>query len=277
MKIKIIITILLLALTLPMAVGLTYAAGEENETKSQYIIPKPNMLPGLTSEQQKEENAVKKHVGESVIPYVVNQIIGAAVILSFLFLIIGGIRYLLSYGEDEAIGSAKNTIIYALVGLIIALFSYAIVALVTSIELDKDPNPKPTTSFIPAAYAKYDENNPILEEDNLSRLNSENHKNLEELQNLPFANLAEKNSGATISTTLYANLIKLMLGIASILIVISFLVAGTYYVIAQGDEEKITKAKNILIYTLIAVAVIASAYGVTMGVTKIRTQVWQSE
>ena len=42
-------------------------------------------------------------------------------------LIIGGIRYVISGGNSAAVTAAKNTILYAIVGLIIALFAYAIV------------------------------------------------------------------------------------------------------------------------------------------------------
>ena len=47
--------------------------------------------------------------------------------LSVVMLIIGGIRYVISGGNSAAVTAAKNTILYAIVGLIIALFAYAIV------------------------------------------------------------------------------------------------------------------------------------------------------
>jgi hypothetical protein len=51
-------------------------------------------------------------------------IIGA---VSVLMLIYGGIRYTVSGGESAAVTSAKNTILYAIIGIIIALLAYAIV------------------------------------------------------------------------------------------------------------------------------------------------------
>ncbi|MBU1992861.1 hypothetical protein KKG51_04165, partial [Patescibacteria group bacterium] len=70
------------------------------------------------------------------------------------------------------------------------------------------------------------------------------------------------------------NVIKLALGIASALIVIGFLVAGTMYVTAQGNEDQTNKAKSVLIYTLVAVAIIASAYAITLGVTTLKDLIW---
>lgn len=50
-------------------------------------------------------------------------VIGA---LAVIFIIIGGIRYVLSGGDSSKIAQAKNTILYAIVGLVITVFAYAI-------------------------------------------------------------------------------------------------------------------------------------------------------
>ncbi|MGH7238042.1 MAG: Mbov_0395 family pilin-like conjugal transfer protein [Candidatus Saccharimonadales bacterium] len=47
--------------------------------------------------------------------------------LSVLFIVIGGFRYILSAGDPQDAAQAKNTIIYAVIGLIIAISAYAIV------------------------------------------------------------------------------------------------------------------------------------------------------
>lgn len=51
-------------------------------------------------------------------------IIGA---VSVLMLIYGGIRYTLSAGNEKDVTAAKNTILYAIIGIIVALMAYAIV------------------------------------------------------------------------------------------------------------------------------------------------------
>lgn len=51
-------------------------------------------------------------------------IIGA---ISVLMIIIGGIRYTTSNGDQGAITSAKNTILYSIIGLVVAIMSYGIV------------------------------------------------------------------------------------------------------------------------------------------------------
>lgn len=51
-------------------------------------------------------------------------IIGA---LAVLMIIIGGMRYITSNGDQAQVTSAKNTILYSVIGLIVAIMAYAIV------------------------------------------------------------------------------------------------------------------------------------------------------
>jgi len=54
-------------------------------------------------------------------------IVGA---LSVIMLIWGGVRYIISGGDSKKITDAKNTILYAIIGLVIAVFAYAIIRFV---------------------------------------------------------------------------------------------------------------------------------------------------
>lgn len=56
-------------------------------------------------------------------------IIGA---ISVIMLIIGGIRYVVSQGDAKQVEGAKNTILYAVIGIIVALLAYAIVNFVVN-------------------------------------------------------------------------------------------------------------------------------------------------
>ena len=57
----------------------------------------------------------------------VNIMLFAVGILAVIMLIWGGIRYVLSGGDSGAVSSAKKTILYAVVGVIVAILAYAIV------------------------------------------------------------------------------------------------------------------------------------------------------
>ena len=47
--------------------------------------------------------------------------------IAVVMIVIGGIRYTTSNGDSSNMTSAKNTILYAVVGLVVALMAYAIV------------------------------------------------------------------------------------------------------------------------------------------------------
>ncbi len=51
-------------------------------------------------------------------------VIGA---VSVIMLIIGGFRYVVSQGDSSAVTSAKNTILYSVIGLVVAILAYAAV------------------------------------------------------------------------------------------------------------------------------------------------------
>lgn len=58
---------------------------------------------------------------------VVNVLLFALGAIAVIMIVIGGIRYALSGGDQTQITAAKNTILYSIVGLVVALLAYAIV------------------------------------------------------------------------------------------------------------------------------------------------------
>lgn len=77
------------------------------------------------------------NVGD-IIKTIVNVLLFILGAVAVIMIVIGGIRYSISQGDSGAITSAKNTILYAVIGLVVALLAYAIVNFVL-------------TQFIPAS------------------------------------------------------------------------------------------------------------------------------
>lgn len=63
---------------------------------------------------------------------ILNTLIYATGAISALMIVIGGLRYTISAGDQGGISAAKNTILYAVVGLVLSLMGYAIVNFVLS-------------------------------------------------------------------------------------------------------------------------------------------------
>lgn len=68
----------------------------------------------------------KTDVG-ALIKTVVNVLLFILGAIAVIMIVIGGIKYTVSNGDSSAVTSAKNTILYAVVGLIVAMMAYAIV------------------------------------------------------------------------------------------------------------------------------------------------------
>lgn len=63
---------------------------------------------------------------------IINILLFVIGLIAVLMIIIGGIRYVVSGGDQSAITGAKNTILYAVVGLVVAMLAFAIVNFVVS-------------------------------------------------------------------------------------------------------------------------------------------------
>ena len=75
------------------------------------------------------ENSLNKNAsgGPSAVKNGLNMAFFILGMLSVVMLIIGGFKFVASNGDSSIINSAKNTILYAIVGLAVALLAYAIV------------------------------------------------------------------------------------------------------------------------------------------------------
>ena len=64
---------------------------------------------------------------DGVFTNITNTILYVVGVISVIMLIYGGLRYVVSGGDSKKVTDAKNTILYAIIGLIIAILSFAIV------------------------------------------------------------------------------------------------------------------------------------------------------
>lgn len=84
------------------------------------------------------DTAVCKATGDklfgpgSIWTNIINTLIFVTGSISALMIVIGGLRYATSGGDQGNINAAKNTILYAVVGLILSVMGYAIVNFVLS-------------------------------------------------------------------------------------------------------------------------------------------------
>ncbi len=70
------------------------------------------------------------HINDVTIQNGLQIIFGIAGAVAFLIIVYAGLKYTLSQGDPAGTAKAKDTIVYAIVGLIIAVLAFAIVRLV---------------------------------------------------------------------------------------------------------------------------------------------------
>ncbi len=63
----------------------------------------------------------------SIFTIIVNVLLFIIGAISVIMLIIGGIRYTVSAGDGNSVTAAKNTILYAIIGLVVAFLAFAVV------------------------------------------------------------------------------------------------------------------------------------------------------
>ena len=70
---------------------------------------------------------------QAIIIKVIKWLLGILAALAVMVLIIAGMMYILSGGDEGRVSTAKTWIIYAIIGLIVALLGWVIVNLVTNL------------------------------------------------------------------------------------------------------------------------------------------------
>ena len=76
---------------------------------------------------------------------VVNTLLYVLGVVAVLMIIFGGILYIVSGGDAANVKKAKDTIMYAVIGLVVAILSYAIVNYVIGTFTPKPAESTPTT------------------------------------------------------------------------------------------------------------------------------------
>lgn len=90
-------------------------------------------VPGITSVAQCNLPAEKENEGflnRAVV--IINVILGVVGFVAVVMIIVGGISFITSQGDSGKVTKAKNTVLYGIIGLVVALLAFAIVNFVLS-------------------------------------------------------------------------------------------------------------------------------------------------
>lgn len=79
-----------------------------------------------------------KNFGDLLLRFI-NWLLYFAGAVAVIFLVIGGYQYVASHGNEEAAEKAKKTLTYAILGIIIIVLAFAIVAIVNTLLTTSPP------------------------------------------------------------------------------------------------------------------------------------------
>lgn len=66
----------------------------------------------------------------ALIQWLITLLLSGAILLSFIFVVIGGLKWMLSQGDKKAVDEARKTLTLAIGGLVLAFLSFFIVNLI---------------------------------------------------------------------------------------------------------------------------------------------------
>lgn len=114
-----------LILTCAVVAGLGFAALPVGNASAINVFPEcqtgPNASTTAVCKATKSDNAT------SLATKIINTLLYVLGIIAVIMIIIGAIRYTASAGDASRIKAAKDTIMYSVVGLVVAMFAFTIV------------------------------------------------------------------------------------------------------------------------------------------------------
>lgn len=88
------------------------------------------LLAAATTLDKNDLNIPKVEATNGTVTSLFNGVLMVAGIVAIIFIVLGGIKYSTSQGDSNSTAQAKEMIIYALVGIVIVMMSFAILQLV---------------------------------------------------------------------------------------------------------------------------------------------------
>lgn len=89
------------------------------------------IIPNSANSSSPEE----QYFGGYVLPAITRTVIALSGALAFVFMIVGGIQILTAYGNEERVAAGRKTMAFAVIGLVIAMLAFAIVQIISSVQI----------------------------------------------------------------------------------------------------------------------------------------------
>lgn len=153
-----------------------------------------------------------------------------AAFLAFFWFVWGAFHYIFSGGNKEELSKAKKRMTWAIVGLILVLLAYVIAQFAGQILQPKPGYVLPGFSLIPTAYAAVDIGDQF-----------------------GFGDVKSLGQGTS-------RLVLPAFSIATVAVVIYFLIGAFKYLVSGGDKEQVTSARAMITHAIIGFILLMLAF-----------------
>lgn len=89
-------------------------------------------MPRLIAAVNSEFSVPKAELGDSALATIFRIVFGIIGAVAVVILLLASLKYVISRGEPGEVAKAKNTIIYAAIGLVVVAFAFSIVGFVVN-------------------------------------------------------------------------------------------------------------------------------------------------
>ncbi len=176
------------------------------------------------------QNPAKAQTIQEIIDNILDFMTIIAIPVSVIFLINAGLKLFMAQGNEQKIGSAKKTILWTIVGITIIVGMRVISATITEFFKTKG------WSLIKKAYASNVPNIPVW----------------------PIQNLTPYQYPSDFINAIASFLLMMAMPLS----VAAVIWTGIQFLLARGNETKITNAKKTFRWTVIGLALVIGAYAI---------------
>lgn len=266
----------------PAAAPAGGAAAPQPPSATMPTIPRIESLPGVDLSGVERGDSVFDYVIDRFIPRVIRGFLVFIAISALLFTVVSGVQFVLAMGNTEKAVAARKSLSYALIGLVIALLSFAIVSIIN--RLGSVLGSLPYGVFIEEAFASNPAGDPgpgsgpgsgSGDPGPVEGPPTPGDLRVRELfpqQHELFGDRGPRLIGGSnedLLVDIAPRIVKVVLALGGAVVFVIFVVAGIRLVIAQGNEEELEEVKRTFIYSAIGLAIIVSAYAFVFGIVRI--------
>ncbi len=201
------------------------------------------------------------------IPVLINWFIFIIALAAFAYLVKGGFDFITSMGSEEKYKKALKSMIFAAVGLVLAMLSFLIVTLITSLTLpdfeDTSDTGATTAQFqlFPTAHAEE-----IAQVDVPNSLLPQPPRILDELSPSGISDAATR--GNDITDNERVNLLDIgpnlvlntLMGLFTSIATVIAIIGGSQILFSQGDQKKLQQGLFTLMYAAIGMIIIGASW-----------------